>query len=150
LPVSETSTAGSAENRRGTLIGEKALKVAEQFEQVGQRKLAPRTVRETLAELYREIYNETLPADWLHTKQPEASAGTLAFYKKSTAKFLEFLGTAAEPGSCLNNTDYRFGVQKLHREKNSPVTTNADLKAIKMTAVQPSVTATLRKIPQSL
>jgi hypothetical protein len=52
----------------------KALKVAEQFEQVGQRKLAPRTVRESLAELYlyREIYGETLPvatirkfvADW--------------------------------------------------------------------------------------
>ena len=33
----------------------KALKVAEQFEQVGRRKLAPRTVRESLAELYREI-----------------------------------------------------------------------------------------------
>ena len=39
----------------------KALKVAEQFEQIGRRKLAPRTVRESLAELYREIYGETLP-----------------------------------------------------------------------------------------
>ena len=36
----------------------KALKVAEQFEQIGRRKLAPRTVRESLAELYREIYGE--------------------------------------------------------------------------------------------
>jgi hypothetical protein len=82
----------------------KALKIAEQFEQVGQRKLAHRTVRGTLAELYREVYSETLPvatvrkfiADWLHTKRPEVSAGTLAFYKKSTAKFLDFLGTAAD------------------------------------------------------
>jgi integrase len=82
----------------------KALKVAEQFEQIGRRKLAPRTVRESLAELYREIYGETLPvatvrkfvADWLQTKEPEVSAGTLAFYKKSIAKFLEFLGTAAD------------------------------------------------------
>ena len=82
----------------------KALKVAEQFEQVGRRKLAPRTVRESLAELYREIYGETLPAatvrkfiaEWLHTKQPEVSAGTLAFYKKSTVKFLEFSGSAAD------------------------------------------------------
>ena len=57
----------------------KALKVAEQFEQIGRRKLAPRTVRESLAELYREIYGETLPvatvrkfvADWLQTKEPE-------------------------------------------------------------------------------
>jgi hypothetical protein len=35
--------------------------VAEQFEQVGRRKLAPYTVRGTLAELYREISGETLP-----------------------------------------------------------------------------------------
>ena len=61
-------------------------------------------MRETLAELYREISGETLPvatvrkfvADWLQTKEPEVSAGTLAFYKKSIAKFLEFLGTAAD------------------------------------------------------
>jgi hypothetical protein len=47
---------------------------------------------------------ETLPvatvrkfaADWLRTKEPEVTAGTLAFYKKSIAKFLEFLGTAAD------------------------------------------------------
>ena len=65
----------------------KALKVAEQFEQVGQRKLAPRTVRETLAELYREIHSETLPVptvrkfigDWLHTKQPEVSERFVIF-----------------------------------------------------------------------
>ena len=104
MRVSETSTVGSAENRWGTLIAKKALKVAEQFEQVGQRKLAPRTVRETLAELYREIYSETLPvatvrkfiADWLRTKQPEVSPGTLVFYKNSTAKDLEVLRPAAD------------------------------------------------------
>jgi integrase len=118
----------------------KALKVAEQFEQVGQRKLAPQTVRETLAELYREIYSETLPvatvrkfiADWLHTKQPEVSAGTLAFYKKSTAKFLEFLGTAADLDLAsitrITVLEFRNHIAK----RNSPVTTNSDLKAIKM------------------
>jgi len=60
----------------------KALKVAEQFEQIGRHKLAPR-----LAELYREIYGETLPvatvrkfvADWLQTKEPEVSAGRTGF-----------------------------------------------------------------------
>ncbi len=76
----------------------KALKVAEQFEQVGQRKLAPQTVRETLAELYREIYSETLPvatvrkfiADWLHTKQPEVSAERLRFTKRAPPSFSSF------------------------------------------------------------
>ena len=118
----------------------KALKVAEQFEQIGRRKLAPRTVRESLAELYREIYGETLPvatvrkfvADWLQTKEPEVSAGTLAFYKKSIAKFLEFLGTAADLDlASITRTavlEFRNHIAK----RNSPVTTNADLKAIKM------------------
>jgi hypothetical protein len=36
----------------------KAMQIVEQYEQVGQRKLPNETVRETLAELYREIYNE--------------------------------------------------------------------------------------------
>ena len=118
----------------------KALKVAEQFEQVGRRKLAPRTVRESLAELYREIYGETLPvatvrkfiADWLHTKQPEVSAGTLAFYKKSTAKFLEFLGTAADLdlASITRTTVLEF--RNCIAKNNAAATTNADLKAIKM------------------
>jgi integrase len=118
----------------------KALKVAEQFEQVGRRKLAPRTIRESLAELYREIYGETLPvatvrkfvADWLQTKEPEVSVGTLAFYKKSIAKFLEFLGTAADLdlASMTRTTvlEFRNHIAKI----SSPVTTNADLKAIKM------------------
>jgi hypothetical protein len=118
----------------------KALKVAEQYEQVGKRKLAPRTVRETLAELYREIYSETLPvatvrkfiADWLQTKESEVSAGTLAFYKKSIAKFLKFLGPAADLdlASITRNTvlEFRNSIAK----RNAPATANADLKAIKM------------------
>jgi hypothetical protein len=82
----------------------KAMKIAEQYEQVGQRKLPAKTVRETLADLYREIYNESLPSatvrrfieSWLKTKQPEVSPATLAFYRKSTAKLLEFLGPSSD------------------------------------------------------
>jgi integrase-like protein len=71
-------------------------------------------------------------ADWLHTKQPEVSAGTLAFYKKSTVKFLEFLGTAADLdlASITRTTVLEF--RNCIAKRNSPVTTNADLKAIKM------------------
>jgi hypothetical protein len=58
----------------------KAMKIAEQCEQVGQR-IPGKTVRETLADLYREIYNESLPSatvrrfieNWLNTKQPTTS-----------------------------------------------------------------------------
>jgi integrase len=117
----------------------KAIKIAEQYEQVGQRKLPARTVRETLAELYREIYNESLPAatvegfvgTWLQTKQPEVSPATLAFYKKSTRKLLEFLGPAAELDltSVTRRTLVEF--RNYVAQKASATTTNHDLKAIK-------------------
>ena len=98
--------ANGRQRRKSTKTADrkKALKIAEQFEQVGQRKLPSRTIRETLAELYREIYGEAVPIatirqyidGWIKTKKPEVSAATLAFYQKSTTKFLEFLGPSAE------------------------------------------------------
>ena len=117
----------------------KAMKIAEQFEQVGQRRLPAKTVRETLAELYREIYNDNLPSstvrrfieNWLNTKQPEVSPATFAFYKKSTAKLLEFLGPSADLdlASVTRTTLVEF--RNLVAQKASPTTTNHDLKAIK-------------------
>ena len=78
-------TAGSASTK--TSDRKKAIKIAEQYEQVAQRRMPARTVRETLAELYREIYNESLPTatvrgftqNWLSTKEPEVAPATLAF-----------------------------------------------------------------------
>jgi integrase len=118
----------------------KALKIAEQYEQVGQRRLPGRTVRETLAELYREIYGEALPVatvrqfieSWLKTKKPEVALSTYAFYEKSTTKFLKFLGAAADLdlASLTRTTIVEF--RNTVAIKNASVTTNADLKAIKM------------------
>jgi hypothetical protein len=39
----------------------KALEIARHYELVAQRKLKPRRVRETLSELYREIYGDSVP-----------------------------------------------------------------------------------------
>ena len=60
----------------------KAMKVAEQYEQVTQRKLPVHTVRQTLAELAREAYGETFPSAtvrqfieaWLKSKAPPVVA----------------------------------------------------------------------------
>jgi integrase len=117
----------------------KAMKIAEQYEQVGQRKLPARTVRETLAELYREIYNDSLPSatvrqfieNWLKTKQPEVSPATLAFYAKSTAKFLQFLGPAAELDLASVTRTALVEFRNQVAQKASGTTTNHDLKAIK-------------------
>ena len=98
--------ANGRQRRKSTKTSDrkKAIKIAEQYEQVGQRKMPARAVRETLAELYREMYNASVPTatvrgfveNWLKTKQPEISPATLAFYRKSTNKLLEFLGSAAD------------------------------------------------------
>jgi len=83
----------------------KAMKVAEQYEQISQRKLPVHTVRQTLTALAREAYGETFPSAtvrqfieaWLKSKAPPVVAqSTHDFYRNSTKKFLEPLGTAAE------------------------------------------------------
>jgi integrase len=96
-------------------------------------------VRETLAELYRETYKEALPvasvrqfvADWLRVREPEVSPATLSFYKKSTTKFLDFLGPAADLDivSVTRATLIEFRNQVA--QKASATTTNHDLKALK-------------------
>src|ERR1700693_3338516 len=82
----------------------KAILIAQHFEQLAQAKLKPHRVRETIAELYRQVYGEEVPTasvrhfveEWLSLKTPEVSSSTLASYKKSAAKFLKYLGTAAD------------------------------------------------------
>jgi integrase len=118
----------------------KAMKIAEQFEQVGQRKIPPRTVRETLAELYREIYGEALPVatirqfveGWLKTKKPEVAPATLAFYQKSVTKFLDFLGPSADLDLASLTRTTLVELRNSIAARNSSVTTNGDLKTIKM------------------
>jgi integrase len=133
--------ANGRQRRKSTRTSDrkKAIKIAEQYEQVGQRKMPARAVRETLAELYREIYNESVPTatirtfveNWLKTKQPEISPATLAFYRKSTSKLLEFLGSAADLdlASVTRTTLVEFRNQVA--QKASATTTNHDLRAIK-------------------
>jgi hypothetical protein len=118
----------------------KAMKVAEQYEQISQRKVPVHTVRQTLAELAREAYGETFPSAtvrqfieaWLKSKAPPVVAqATHDFYRKSTTKFLEFLGPATELDlSAVTRkmiTEFRNQVAR----KASATTTNHDLKAIK-------------------
>jgi integrase len=82
----------------------KALKVAEQYEQVATRKLPARSVRETIATLYREAYADKLPlatvrqyaTQWLAAKEAEVAQGTMDRYREAIRKLLEFLGDLAE------------------------------------------------------
>src|SRR5262245_61769107 len=72
----------------------KAMKIAEQYEQIAQRKLPVRVVRETIVALAREAYGDVLPAatirsfteGWLKAKKLEVGARTLVFYAKGVNK----------------------------------------------------------------
>jgi integrase len=118
----------------------KALEVAKHYELVAQHKLKPQKVRETLSQLYSEVYGQTVPAatlrqfveGWLKIKEPETAPATLAGYRKSTTKFLAYLGTTADRDiSEITRThiaDFRNALTK----KISPGTVNFDLKALRM------------------
>jgi integrase len=118
----------------------KALNLAEKMEQISQRKLPARNVREILAELFREAYGETVPTatvrqfieNWLENKAPEVEPATLDFYRKSTTKVLEFLGPATELDMALVNRPMIVEFRNQVARKASATTTNHDLKAIRM------------------
>jgi integrase len=118
----------------------KALEIARHYEMVAQRKLKPRRVRETLSELYREIYGETVPdasvneyaKNWLEIKGVERKPSTIESYEKSIEKFLEFLGHDAELDISLLTKKHIAAFRNSLAQKVGPGTVNFDLSIIKM------------------
>ena len=76
------------------------MRVAEQYEQVSQRKLPVQTVRETLVELFREAYGESVPratvrefiATWLKKQGSGSSAGDPGFLPQEYNEISSVLG----------------------------------------------------------
>jgi integrase len=124
----------------GETSEKKAREIARHYELVAQKKLKPHKARETLSELYRQVYGETLPAasvrqfikDWLAIKENETSPATYATYQKSTAKFLTFLGTDAERDIAEIRQTHVSSFRNSLAKKVAPGTANFDLKCIRM------------------
>jgi integrase len=119
----------------------KAMKVAEQYEQVSQCKLPVHNVRQTLTALAREAYGETFPSATVRQftearlkgkAPPVVAQSTHDFYRKSAKKFLEFLGTAAELDLSAMTRKMMIEFRNQVAQKASATTTNHDLKAIKL------------------
>jgi integrase len=118
----------------------KARQIAQHYEQVAQRKLRPHKARETLSELYRHVYGETLPTasvrqyieGWLAIKEPETASATYANYQKSTDKFLAYLGADAERDIADIRPAHISGLRNSLAKKVAPGTANFDLKCIRM------------------
>jgi integrase len=124
----------------GETSEKKAREIARHYELVAQKKLKPHKARETLSELYRQVYGEALPAasvrqfikDWLAIKEHETSPATYAAYQKSTAKFLAYLGMDAERDIAEIRQTHISSFRNSMTKKVAPGTVNFDLRIIRM------------------
>lgn len=132
---------GGKQRRRST--GEtnqrKAMEIARRYEQVAQHKLKPAKFRETLLELYREVYGATIPKatvrqfaeEWLKVKRPEVAQSSWDKYRKSIEKFLTFLRHDADLDISLITRAHITSFRNDLAQKVAPATANVDLKTIK-------------------
>lgn len=82
----------------------KAKEIAVRYEKVARSKQTPRSVRDTISSLAKELWSVDVPrksikdfvAEWLAAKKEATAESTLDFYSKSCGKFLAFLGEDAE------------------------------------------------------
>ena len=117
----------------------KAMEIARRYEQVAQHKLKPAKFRETLLELYREVYGATIPKatvrqfdeEWLKVKRPEVAQSSWDKYRKSIEKFLTFLRHDAELDISLITRAHITSFRNDLAQKVAPATANVDLKTIK-------------------
>ena len=117
----------------------KAMEIARRYEQVVQHKLKPAKFRETLLELYREVYGATIPKatvrqfaeEWLKVKRPEVAQSSWDKYRKSVEKFLTFLRHDAELDISLITRAHITSFRNDLAQKVAPATANVDLKTIK-------------------
>jgi|SRR5271166_1948218 len=124
----------------GTIDKTRAKRIADQYQNVAQRKGNPQKVRENFANLYREFYGEELPSAtvrafvtrWLGDRARETAPATYSVYEKTAERFLAFLGGAAdhELGTVTRTriVDYRNQLA----DKLAPGTVNRDVTILKM------------------
>jgi integrase len=134
--------ANGRQHRRSTGVTSerKAREIARTYEQIAQHKLKPVKFRETMVELYREIYGEAVPTatvrqfatNWLNAKKAETVSRSWDSYQKSINKFLAFLGHDAELDISLLTKTHITAFRNTLTQKVSSGTVNFDLRVIKM------------------
>jgi Phage integrase, N-terminal SAM-like domain len=118
----------------------KAQRIADEYEKAVLSKRTLRQVQRVLDCLHEEISGQAVVRislkvaveRWLKTKEPETAPATMAFYRKSLGKFVEFLeGRAADPIGEITRQDI-VSFRSSLSEKVSGKTANHDLKAVRM------------------
>lgn len=127
--------------KRSTKTTDKKLaeKLARQFEEESRSKRTAKQARRILADIYRNLSGEELPAvtvreyftGFVERKRPEVSPATLDYYAGHSRRFLAWLGERADSDIAeITKTD--VAAYRNHAAENAgPRTTNNTLKAVK-------------------
>jgi integrase len=134
--------ASGRQHRRTTREVEKkrARTVAEQYERLAKRQGSPQRVRRILSDFHREHYGQDLPfaslrqyaSSWLAVRKAETSPATHRRYGDSIAKFLAFLGAAADRGLDEITREQIAAFRDEQLAVSAPATTNHCLKVVRM------------------
>jgi len=140
-----TDVHGKRRNRSTRVVAresnrKQAVRIAESYEAVANKKRTARHVREVISALHKEITGEDLPAhsfrqfadSWIERKRTEIAPGTLAFYRKTISKFADFLGARADAEISAITSDDLVAFRNVSAKLLSPATVNHDLKCLRM------------------
>ncbi len=123
----------------GTTDRKAALRLAEQFEEASRRRRTARQVREVISDLHRELTDEELPTasvrgfmeGWFERKRHETAPATMAFYRGTAGKFLDYLGTRADMDIAEVTREHVTGFRNRQAETLSSRTVNHGLKGLR-------------------
>jgi integrase len=117
-----------------------AQRLADEYESAARRLRTAQQARAVIASIYERITGEDLPtvttrayvAKWLEEKGPEVSSRTLDFYRQTTDRFLEFLAADADKPIEFITGERLMRFRNDQARQISAVTTNHNLKCIRM------------------
>lgn len=118
----------------------KAQRIADAYESIANRKQTARTVREIITSLAKEIWGVESPSmsvndhfkSWIEEKRSGTADSTVAFYRQSADKFLEFLGAVADQPLDSIDRSRAAAFKAELAKKLAPKTVNHHLKCLRM------------------
>jgi integrase len=117
-----------------------ALKIANEFESVANKRRTLLQVRRVIGEISRELLGEDLREPtlrehiegWLNAKAPSNAPATAVFYRNATTKFLAWLGGRADQEISLITRSNIVAFRNERAAVAAPKTVNHEIKVLRM------------------
>jgi integrase len=117
-----------------------ALKIANEFESVANKRRTLLQVRRVIGDMSRDLLGVDLREPtlrehvegWLAAKAPTNAPATAVFYRNATAKFLKWLGTAADKEISLVTRAQILAFRNERVTVAAPKTVNHEIKVLRM------------------